>query len=96
MLDEGEYAWIHKLYGDCIKQKKEFWHVHGLPLEQLSMDERFSPVEKEYEKITGVSGVHHNAIMHHQISLFGDPCRYCGKPLRTPSAKLCASCGHLK
>ncbi|MDK8182028.1 hypothetical protein [Paenibacillus sp. UMB4589-SE434] len=70
MLDEGEYARIHKLYGDCMKATKEL--EHGLSLEQLSMDERFRPVVKEYEKITGVSGVHHNAIMHHQISLFGD------------------------
>ncbi|MFC5404681.1 hypothetical protein [Cohnella soli] len=96
MLDEAEYARIHKLYGDCMRATMEFRQKHGLSLEQISMDDRFSPVVKEYEKITGVSGIHHNAIMHHQISLFGAPCQYCGKPLRTPNAKLCASCGQPK
>ncbi|RKP46313.1 hypothetical protein D7Z26_24885 [Cohnella endophytica] len=96
MLDEGEYAWIHNLYGDSMKATKEFRQKHGLSLKQISIDERFSPVVMEYEKITGVTGVHHNAIMHHRISLIGDPCQYCGKPLRTPNAKLCVSCGQPK
>ncbi|WP_411348007.1 hypothetical protein [Paenibacillus sp. WLX2291] len=96
MLDEEEYPIVYKLYGECMKATDEFRHKHGLSLEQISMDERFSPVVKEYEKITGVSGVYHNAIMHHQISLFGESCHYCGKPLRTPRAKLCASCGEFK
>lgn len=92
MLDDEEYAVIYKLYGDCMKATKVFRQEHGLSLEGMSMEERFSPVVKEYEKITGISGIHHNVIMHHKLSSFGDPCKYCGKPLRTPRAKLCASC----
>ncbi|WP_240644449.1 hypothetical protein [Paenibacillus paeoniae] len=96
MLNEEEYARIQTLYGDSMKATKEFRQEHGLTLEQISMDERFKPVVNEYEKITGVSGFHHNAIMHHRIALFGDPCQYCGKPLRTLNAKLCAGCGKPK
>jgi len=96
MLDEEEYVQIHKLYGKCMEASEEFRQEHRLSLEKTSMAERFTPVVKEYERMTGVSGVHHNAIMHHRISLFGEPCQYCGKPLRTPNAKLCASCGQPK
>lgn len=93
MLEEDEYTRIYELYGECFKATKEFRQEHSLPLEMISMNERFSPVVKEYEKVTGIAGVHHNAIMHHRLSLYGEPCKYCGKPLRTPDAKLCAKCG---
>ncbi|MFF2089323.1 hypothetical protein [Paenibacillus sp. NPDC058174] len=96
MLDEEEYLRIHKLFGDCMTASQEFRQEHGLHLQIISVEEKFIPVVKEYEKITGLSGVHHNAIMHHRISLYGEACRHCGKPLRTPNAKLCAGCGQLK
>jgi hypothetical protein len=93
MLEEDEYTRIYELYGECFKATKEFRQEHSLPFEKISMNERFSPVVKEYEKVTGIAGVHHNAIMHHRLSLYGEPCKDCGKPLRTPGAKLCAKCG---
>jgi hypothetical protein len=47
-----------------------------------------------YRQITGFDEPNPVAIWHHRLSLFGPPCNVCGKPLRTPRAKLCAECGN--
>ena len=47
-------------------------------------------------EITGLRETNKAAIGHHRVSLYGPPCRACGKPLRTPKAKLCAACGTLR
>ena len=52
----------------------------------------FGPFLREYERITGFHETNPNAIYHHVLSMYGPPCTNCGKPLRTPRAKLCGSC----
>ena len=47
---------------------------------------------REYSRITGFDETNINAILHHIVELRGPPCKACGKPLRTPVAKLCAAC----
>ena len=46
----------------------------------------------EYYRITGFRETNPAALWHHQLALYGPPCEACGKPLRTPQAKLCAAC----
>lgn len=94
MLDEGEYSEISGLYGECMKATKEFRQRWKLRLDGVNLEERFRPVRDRYQEITGYREANENAIMHHRISLYGPPCKRCGRPLRTPSAKLCAACMH--
>ncbi|HEX9935524.1 MAG TPA: hypothetical protein VGB15_00325 [Longimicrobium sp.] len=71
----------------------------GLPLpRQLAADARaitrwVHHLTAGYEMFTGVEETVPNAVWHHVASLYGPPCPACGKPLRTPRAKLCAACG---
>ena len=52
----------------------------------------FSALLGGYERVTGFHETNPNAIYHHKLSLYGPACSKCGKPLRTPSAKVCGSC----
>jgi len=61
-------------------------------LTKHTLEERFAPFLAEYERITGLSETSPNAVWHHQLSLYGAPCKKCRRPLRTPQAKLCGAC----
>jgi len=72
--------------------EQEFERVTSLRLKGIRASDSFGPVLAEYERITGLKETNPNAIYHHRLSLYGSPCRFCGKPLRTPQAKICGSC----
>src|SRR5690242_12146028 len=93
MLEEHEYAHAFRLYGECFEQIKQCRKTGGVPLTGAIMEDSFHPLRKWYEALTGFARCHHHAIMHHRLSDFGPPCRVCGKPLRSPRAKMCAACG---
>jgi hypothetical protein len=77
MLDEAEYQ--------TVASKR--------PVQaSSSLKKQFSDALDEFERITGFREENPNAIWHHRLSLYGPPCTNCGKPLRTPRAKLCGSC----
>jgi hypothetical protein len=92
MLDEAEYAEAFRLYRDGRQATKEFRTKFGVPLSNATMEERFQPLLDFYEQLTGFRETNKNAVMHHRLSMYGPPCVGCGKPLRTPKAKLCGSC----
>ena len=91
MLDEEEYASVAALYRDGILATKQFRARWGIPLQGASTKQRMRPVSKRYEELTGLWEENANAIMHHRLSPYGPPCKRCGKPLRTPVAKLCGA-----
>ncbi len=93
MLDEAEFAQVAALYRDAVSSIKAFRAEHGLPLEGISLDQHFQPLRALYTRLTGFDEPNHLAILHHRLSLYGPPCAACGRPLRTPAAKLCAACG---
>jgi hypothetical protein len=72
--------------------EQEFEQVTSLRLKGVRLRDAFGPVVAEYERITGLRETSPNAIYHHRLSLYGPPCRFCGRPLRTPQANLCGSC----
>jgi hypothetical protein len=92
MLDESEYSEVLRVYRECARATKEFRQQWNVSLKEASLEERFRPLRTRYEEITGYRETNHNAIMHHRLSRYGPPCKHCGKPLRTPKAKLCGAC----
>ena len=77
MLDEGEFQRALALRGTG---RGDLW------------ERQFGPVLQEYERLTGFHETNIDALYHHVLSLYGPPCTFCGKPLRTPKARLCGAC----
>jgi hypothetical protein len=78
MLDEEEFARVTSL--------------RGTGMDGDLRQRQFGPILREYERITGFHETNPNAIYHHRLGLYGPPCAHCGKPLRTPRARVCGSC----
>ena len=93
MLDETEFEEVGGLLSEGMEATKQFRERWGLTLEQIKLAERFVPALDAFFRITGFRETNPNAIWHHRLSLYGPPCPACGRPLRTPRAKLCAACG---
>ena len=95
MLDEEEFASVAHLYREAFKATGDFRQQWSIPLEHASIEDRFKPVRLRYAQLTGMKECHQNVIMHHRVSMYGPPCKECGKPLRTPLAKVCGACMQL-
>lgn len=92
MLDEEEYAEIASLFTQGLQALKDYRAKTGVPLKAIPLSERFAAMLIRYEEMTGLKETNPNAVMHHRLSLYGPPCSHCGRPLRTPKARLCGSC----
>jgi len=93
MLDEEEWAEVEALLSNAIEQIKRYREEHGVSLAEARRDGYGKEALERYFKITGFRETNPEALWHHRLSLYGPPCGACGKPLRTPQAKLCAACG---
>jgi hypothetical protein len=85
MLDPESFRQIHEEFAgdpDGLQKRLDFERDYGGML-------------REYERITGFRETEPMALYHHQVALYGPPCEWCGKPLRTPDAKVCGACGKL-
>lgn len=82
MLDQNEFSIASKLYSKGIKT--------------LNRDRqlRFKELLDYYNDLTGFGETEPNAIMHHSLQQIGPDCENCGKPYRTPKAKMCVACGN--
>lgn len=84
MLDETEWVQIESLW------------KNGFKMTNTLIEARFRPMLEAYLQITGFHETNHLAILHHRISIYGNPCEGCGKVFRTPEAAFCAACGWIK
>ena len=108
MLDDDEWAvvwaasrfrWPWVAYAYLLRQavrrglrhpRRPAWRL----LWRKDLRERYRyPLRAGYEMFTGLHETYAEAIYHHVASLYGPLCVDCGKPLRTPQARLCAFCG---
>lgn len=88
MLDEDEFEACFATDGLFADTKDG-----NSPNPVLAKQRWHARVLDRYREITGFDETNINAVHHHRLSLYGDPCPACGKPFRTPQARYCASCG---
>ena len=94
MLDEAEWAKIEPLLKDYVTKIKEA--RTKVTLEQAHRQGHDLPALRLWFRLTGHREANIMNIWHHRASLYGAPCTECGKPLRSPKARLCAACGCYK
>ena len=88
MLTDEEWAVLEPLTMPSGEAIKAYRAEHGCSLR----DAVTGAALQRYREITGFDETNFNALFHHRLSLLGPDCRACGKPLRTPRAKVCAEC----
>ncbi len=105
MLDDDEWAIImraHEHWDDperslgvinAERSRRGLNPLRPIAHEQHPTRHRYQYLLAGYQLFTGVEESNPNAVWHHVVSLYGPMCPVCGKPLRTPKARLCAACG---
>jgi hypothetical protein len=93
MLDEHEWEQVRPELMKAKHQVSRYRSVHNVSLAAATMEAQYQGALQRHFELTGVRATDINALWHHRLSLLGLPCVSCGKPLRTPRAKLCAACG---
>ena len=96
MLDEEEFKIVREAHLQGVRAVQDHRQQHDATLEETPVSRLHHPVHEAYERLTGATGVHHDHILYHRLSIYGPPCSACGKPLRRPQASMCAACGALR
>lgn len=105
MLDDEEWAVIMRAHQHWNEPERSLAVINaeranrGLtplkpePAELHPTRHRYQYLLAGYQLFTGVEESNPNVVWHHVRSLYGPACDACGKPLRTPKARVCAACG---
>lgn len=96
MLDEREYESISEAIGAGVRLVQQARVSEARPMKKSDEGQLYGEVVARYRELTGVSDVAPREILRHRLSLVGPPCENCGKELRTPLAKKCVECGHVR
>jgi hypothetical protein len=62
-------------------------------LDEARMQELMRPLQEACRRLSGEDGLEPSHLFKHRRSLYGPPCRGCGRNLRTPRAARCMACG---
>jgi hypothetical protein len=92
MFDEDEFTRLSGLYDEGAALLGRY-AIDGRTPEPERVAELFTPLQDEYERLTGTRQAHPKTFLHHRLGNYGPPCCTCGKPLRTPQASKCMECG---
>jgi hypothetical protein len=92
MLDEREWATIEPLLYQHFQNIKEYRRQHRVSLPEAIEKVRNIPCAA-YEQMTGFKLDEYLVLFHHRRAIYGEPCEFCGRLLRTPQANWCAACG---
>ncbi|WP_428312332.1 hypothetical protein [Hydrocarboniphaga sp.] len=93
MLTEEEWAQMSPHLTGAIEQIKRYREENNSSLAEANSKGFGREALRVYAELTGFQETNANALFHHRLSLYGPPCRSCGKPLRTPIASYCPMCG---
>jgi hypothetical protein len=105
MLDEEEWAVIMRAHEHWDEPERSLAVINaerktrGLTAlkpesgDQYPTRHRYQYLLAAYQLFTGIEESNPSVVWHHVRSLYGPACETCGKPLRTPKARLCAACG---
>lgn len=93
MLSDSEFEIVSPYLSNALEQIKLYREQHGCSLAEAQSKGYGQRALEIYEQMTGFKETNPTALFHHRLSMFGPPCLVCGKPLRTPHADFCATCG---
>jgi hypothetical protein len=108
MISMAKILYCWKCKADVPMLTEDEWEVFMSTIERLNRTPfatktafeipdwrayHWEPAYRAVERMTGMSIGNRAAVWHHRLSRYGPPCTSCGKPLRTPRARLCAACG---
>jgi hypothetical protein len=95
LLGEEDWAKVSMLLNGRMEWIKKHRQETGCSLEEAVRDEpRGQSALDLYESLTGWRLAHPHELYAVRRSDYGALCPECGKPFRTPRARICAECGY--
>ena len=95
LLDEAEWEAFEPVVKNMRKGIKEYREEKGVGLrEAFESAPSVLAAQAKYEMLTGEQIDHPDQLWIVRAALYGRCCPGCGKPFRTPKAKMCPECGY--
>ena len=98
MLEDAEFERVYSAYIEAIRMMKQFRARTSAGIAEAAA--KYHPsVRALYRRFLKRGGFQElvlpldHLIEKHRLSAYGPACANCGRPLRTPEAKVCVACG---